>query len=282
MSTTEHTTFERTTKTKIGTTLYDLCNAGSVPAVLAHLSQKTSADPSFKPPLSKMMEIAAENNDVPLIEYCLRADGPVTGDLMQRIAHKRPYHVFKAILMNRANRPDQRFLHAGKLCTVATYAATADDIYFVKLCFAHGARTRYTEFENYSTALAAIAEKASIEMVALWLENGAVLKGSGAIVAAAGAGRTDMVKFLLEQGADINEVNTRHQRAMDGDMKVGGALHQAVRNGREDMLALLLERGGDVGLKDARGDTPISLAHKQQNLKMMEMLQKKKSQGSTK
>lgn len=104
------------------------------------------------------MESAAENNDTPLAKYCISKGGQVTEEFMERITLKRPYRVFEDLLRSIKHvYPDYGFSHCAKLCTVATYAATAYDVDFFKLCLAHGARTRNTDFEDYPTALATIA-----------------------------------------------------------------------------------------------------------------------------
>lgn len=112
-------------------------------------------------------------------------------------------------------------------------------------------------------------------MVALWLDHGAELEGSGAIVAGAGAGKVNVVKYLLEKGANVNGANTQHQWTFWGSMKIGGALLQAARNQHEDLVALLIEKGGDVRLKDAKGKTPSFYAYEMRNDNMMKMLLEK-------
>ncbi|WP_078120607.1 ankyrin repeat domain-containing protein [Thiosocius teredinicola] len=60
----------------------------------------------------------------------------------------------------------------------------------------------------------------------------------------------DIVRFLVEQGVDINAVNK------DGDT----ALHVAARERLIDYVELLLTNGADLNLKNARGETPLLLA----------------------
>lgn len=267
-----HSAWEHDMKVRIGLTLYDLCNAGSIPNLREYLPTRYPKNHPFKVPILKMMEIAVENSDTALTKYCLSEGGRATESIMKRIALNRPYRFFEDLLPSTYFPPDYVFSHGATYCTVATYAATANDFDFVKLCLAHGAQTRDTDFENYPTALAAIAEKASIEMVALWLEHGAELEGSGAIVAAAGAGRIDMVKYLLGKGANVNEVNYRPRGRDIISMKIGGALHWAARNQHEEMVALLIEKGGDKDMVDAKGRRPFFYAYTQGNEKIKKML----------
>ena len=69
---------------------------------------------------------------------------------------------------------------------------------------------------------------------------------------AAEAGRTDLVAFALDNGADIEARDTRPQRSR--------ALHLAIEGGHYPAVRLLLERGADANAVDADGDTPLMVA----------------------
>ncbi len=97
-------------------------------------------------------------------------------------------------------------------------------------------------------------------MAALLLDHGANLKNSGAIVAAAAAGKTEMVQFLLKRGADIDEIGIHHPTDRRYDERMGSALHQAIWKGHNELLSLLLKEGADVRLRDTKGRTPLALA----------------------
>jgi len=67
---------------------------------------------------------------------------------------------------------------------------------------------------------------------------------------AAQTGQMDVVRFLLEKGADVH-------------MARGGAtaLHMAaIYGGKTELIALLLERGADINARTANGATPLDLA----------------------
>lgn len=75
--------------------------------------------------------------------------------------------------------------------------------------------------------------------------------GDTLLVAAARAGRIDLVRALLERGADLERQNTDGQTA----------LLAALAAGRNDVVGLLLERGARLrGLRDARGQQPLQVA----------------------
>ena len=285
-------------KGEIGEELYEICDSGDVATLEANhpvkepLSDEESAssESAAELPLSQMMEIAARNNDVALIQYCLDAGGKkrLIPRVLDRIRYHRPYKVWEAILATNPYRDYAiDYVHIGiifpswRAGDMVSFAAVDDDLDWVRLCFAHGASVSSEVFGEYHTVLAAIAANASVEMAAFWLEQelpfgGKLkLKDSDAIGAAAAAGRGDMVAFLLKKGADINEVCHVYQNlehSLYRDEKAGSPLHRAIRNGNNDILPLLLDRGADVNLKDARGRTPLSLAQGREDYALREKL----------
>lgn len=72
------------------------------------------------------------------------------------------------------------------------------------------------------------------------------------LVAAARAGRTEMVKALLEAGADPNE-----QEECCGKYS---ALHMAAHFGHRECVAEMLEAGAKIEAEDAQGQTPLMMA----------------------
>ena len=183
--------FSKRMKDEIGEELYKICDSGDISAVEAYfnptpktsrkpfstylLNKKTSSkDIPVEGPLSPIMEIAARNNDVPLAKYCLVHGWKLAGQrgVLEQIRCHLPYKVYKVILEEEASDPNTRFFDPdwNIYASITTFAAVNDDIDFVKLCFAHGADPTLCSYEDYPTALAAIAAKASIAMVALWLE----------------------------------------------------------------------------------------------------------------
>jgi ankyrin repeat protein len=81
------------------------------------------------------------------------------------------------------------------------------------------------------------------------------------LIAAARAGRVRVVKFLLDNGANINVVSQGKT-----------ALHNAVQFGNRAMVELLLQRGADVKAKDGTGGTPLHEAAQNGFLSIVEVL----------
>ena len=69
-----------------------------------------------------------------------------------------------------------------------------------------------------------------------------------------------MVRVLLEEGADVNEVGIEHPTDPRYKEDMVTALHRAVVEGHEEMVRFLLARGAVVSLEDPMGRTPLALA----------------------
>ena len=74
--------------------------------------------------------------------------------------------------------------------------------------------------------------------------------GSHPLALAALAGRPDAVRYLLQQGARVNDTD------QDGD----SALHQAAFLGHLEVVEVLLQAGAKRGAKNQKGATPLQNA----------------------
>jgi len=109
---------------------------------------------------------------------------------------------------------------------------------------------------NGQTALMLAAAVGSTEIVKLLLEKGADLEhidrgGESALIkAASGSFNLETVKVLLEKGADVN--------VKDGN-GVTALMKAAMNACSRDMIRLLLEKGAAIGAKDKAGNTILML-----------------------
>jgi ankyrin repeat protein len=112
---------------------------------------------------------------------------------------------------------------------------------------------------EYGSALAAAAWWGKTEMVKYLVQQGAdvnLLLQTGdygsALAAAVGRGETEMVKYLVQQGADVNLL------LQTGDY--GSALAAAAWWGETEIVKYLVEQGADVNLPLQTGDYGSALA----------------------
>lgn len=148
---------------------------------------------------------------------------------------------------------------------ILSNAATHDDFEIATICLSYGADPNANLVDEHMSILAAVAELASVGMARLLLKHGARLRGSGAIVKAAEAGKLEMVRVLLEEGADVNEIGIEHPIDPRYKEDMGTALHRAVVEGHEEIVRFLLAHGAAVILEDPMGRTPLALAMDQGN-----------------
>ncbi len=111
-----------------------------------------------------------------------------------------------------------------------------------------------TDVDN-RTALLDAAERGHLDVVKYLLENSADLSiadfsGRNPLHVSCGEGHTQVVEYLLVKGASVGtpDYNQRFP------------LHWASKHGKTDIVEPLIEKGAVVGVVDAMQDTPLHLA----------------------
>uniref|UniRef100_A0A672SI95 Tetratricopeptide repeat, ankyrin repeat and coiled-coil containing 2 n=1 Tax=Sinocyclocheilus grahami TaxID=75366 RepID=A0A672SI95_SINGR len=117
----------------------------------------------------------------------------------------------------------------------------------------------YTEIVSY---LLDLPEKDEEEEERAEINNFDTLWGETALTAAAGRGKLDVCRLLLEQGAAVAQPNRR------GIVP----LFSAVRQGHWQVVDLLLNHGADVNMADKQGRTPLMMAASEGHLGTAEFL----------
>ena len=119
------------------------------------------------------------------------------------------------------------------------------------------------------TPLRIAAEKGHTEIVTFLIENGAKVNITDAngntplIFIIHKTGNLGITKKLLEKGAIVNTQNRTGETA----------LMYAAWRGHSQIVQLLLEYRADVTLKNSQGDTALTLAESKQHLEIIQMLQ---------
>ncbi|XP_035253568.1 protein TANC2-like isoform X4 [Anguilla anguilla] len=117
----------------------------------------------------------------------------------------------------------------------------------------------YTEIVSY---LLDLPEKDEEEVERAQINSFDTLWGETALTAAAGRGKLEVCRLLLEQGAAVGQPNRR------GIVP----LFSTVRQGHWQIVDLLLTHGADVNMADKQGRTPLMMAASEGHLGTAEFL----------
>ena len=82
--------------------------------------------------------------------------------------------------------------------------------------------------------------------------------GTTLLMAAAGSGHVDVVKYAYELAPDINAVTATHDNAVHA--AVSHTLENATEPEVKEVVQFLADKGADLDVKNARGRTPIAIA----------------------
>ncbi|MCJ1287076.1 Ankyrin-2 [Xylographa opegraphella] len=104
-------------------------------------------------------------------------------------------------------------------------------------------------------AAAALVDTDTPAMTEILLAHGTVIKQTLALHTAARAGNLITMTFLLDKGADINELPEVDDRTYGCEDLLATPLHHAVDGEHLEAIKLLLDRGADVSIVDRKGRT---------------------------
>jgi ankyrin repeat protein len=144
--------------------------------------------------------------------------------------------------------------------------------------FLRPAKQRGGSMSRGTTPLIVAADSGDLEVIKLLLEHGADAKIMQAdlqtpISALAGAnGNADeliqALDLLVQAGADLNVVAVHHHLQRS---RGGSALHYAVLGNKDKMIEALVARGADINIKDHDGLTPLDLAMSRGQVAFLQM-----------
>ncbi len=151
--------------------------------------------------------------------------------------------------------------------TALMLAASSGRKDIVELLLESGAEIGARTFSGATALQAAIAGDGplQIEIVKLLVDRGADVNSTGdepPLMTASSMNRTDMVKFLLSRGADVN---ARDEEGFTVLMEPAGS-------GYEEVVVILIAAGIDIHAGNKEGFTALHYAREQKQPRMVDLL----------
>lgn len=147
------------------------------------------------------------------------------------------------------------YLHHGRLALYEAVRLGQTDL--VAVLLKYGADPLHPvqhpeDLHTYRSSLMSwAASSTGPRMAEMLLEHGASIPGTAALHSAAGFGQFDTMRFLMQRGADVNEVIPT--------WKDWTPMHFAAWRGRVDSMKWLEDNGARSDLKDRDGKTPAQV-----------------------
>jgi ankyrin repeat protein len=154
-------------------------------------------------------------------------------------------------------------------------AVRQDDAARVRALIAQGVDVNELD-SNGDPPLVMAAYKGHTEIVRLLLEAGADVAAvdpdmhATALHAAAYAGRTDAARLLIAHGIDIDRQGPRNGYT---------ALHDAIWQNNVDTAEVLIEAGVNLSLRSLSGETPLDFARAKGRKEIANLIQRKLAAG---
>ena len=208
--------------------------------------------------LERILPEAVRYNQVMVVQWCLDKGAKITDPVISALLNDKTFPSFQLLVPNGLDIN----CNLDRLGTFLILAVKRNNSTQVSWHLSHGADPNLGAYAHVWSALGAAAEFGTdLKIVEMLLENGAELKGSDALQAAAERGRVDMVELLLDRGAQIDEIGFVDAIGSEARMEnAGSALHLAGEKGHMEVVKMLLRRGADPHVRDGQGRTPLERA----------------------
>lgn len=204
-----------------------------------------------------MLHAAASRDQAAIASYCAERGATITDGIMSTIISSSAMETHIALVTSGSVSVSRFIPWFG---TVLGVAAAESNLAWTRFRLDHGADAERERVDEYKSVLGAAAKGGHVAVVDLLMERGVRVGGSRAIVLAAEAGEEDMVRLLLERGADVDEVGVEHPTDERQTAERGSALHKAIAEGHGRIVELLLERGADVNFEGWTGEDTAGIS----------------------
>lgn len=251
------------------------CTNGDLPQARSLFTELFAQHPltERRPILTQMATIAAKNKNPSILSFCfsegLKLDPENVNDPLIRAACSSGSIETVRVLLDNGMDVNKYLELDGSPLVSACYAG---NVPLARYLLDEGADPNigYPCGDYEALVWAIVGSNASLELVELLLARGTVVKGTGALIAAAENGNIGAVKLLLEHGEkigdlaleEIEEWGSYDDRKLDDQ---GPALYKAAANGHPAIVELLLEKGADPTHGDRTGRSPADIAEKNEH-----------------
>lgn len=249
--------------------LREACLDGDLPKVTSLYHKYVQDNPAARATaLSQMSVLAVQHAHSNILSFCFsegfKIDPEHVNDpLLDAACDTGSIEIFQTLFDHGVDV--NRYLETGG--SFLTSACFHGNVALVKFLLDRGADPNIGYPLGHYEALvwAIVGSNASIDIVRLLLSHGTVVKGTGAMTAAAERDNLDVLRLLLEKESedgsrDIDEVENYGEedpRTLDDQ---GTPLYKAAARGYLRIVDFLLNEGASAGFKDRKGRSVLDVA----------------------
>ena len=246
------------------------CSDGDIDCMQSLLDNPTAANDQTPALLEKMLEHAAKAGQVAIVQNLVfrKQSFRINRDLALAVAIGASAEIYEAIW---SVQPDIIHTVLGHTGDPITMAVAANNVPVLSFLLAKGADPNAGRYLSRWSPITLAAIRSSVEVTQLLISFGARIPGTNAIQYAAGGGRLDLLRCLLDNGADVNDTPDYHHIPKLFD-HLETALHSAVRSKNLAVVNFLLEHGANPELQDSEGKTVLMRAEESQHLEVIQSL----------
>lgn len=205
-----------------------------------------------------LLEVAAENNFVPMAKLCLFIGANANSKYYPLTAAVKNNYIKMADLLIKKGANIN--IEDKNIATPLEIAVTNDNTDMTKLLLKNGA----TAGNNSNKLLVTAVQNNNTNMFSLLLEKGVVIGNSGnrLLETAVNKDNIDIAYLLFKNGVSIGNNGKK-------------LLATAVKNNSTYMIDLLLENGADLNIENEQGKTPLEIGIEKDNADMVKFLLQK-------